>query len=54
MKLSRRKFVRSGALWVNAATLYCGPSATGNGSGSDFNNRMVLPNTTLQSVTILR
>lgn len=33
-------------LWVNAATLYCGPSATGNGSGSDFNNRMVLPNTT--------
>ncbi len=29
-----------------AATLYCGPTATGNGSGSDFNNRLALPNTT--------
>ncbi|MCW5554720.1 MAG: hypothetical protein KIS67_21485 [Verrucomicrobiae bacterium] len=31
---------------LSAATLYCGPSSSGNGSGSDFNNRMALPNTT--------
>lgn len=31
---------------ANAATLYCGPSSTGSGSGADFNNRMALPNGT--------
>ena len=28
------------------ATLYCGPSNTGNGSGSNFSNLLALPNTT--------
>ena len=28
------------------ATLYCGPSTTGNGSGSNFSNLLALPNTT--------
>lgn len=31
---------------AQAATLYCGPSSTGNASGSDFNNLCALPNTT--------
>src|SRR5687767_14301870 len=29
---------------ANAATKYCGPSAAGNGSGSDFSNLAALPN----------
>lgn len=28
------------------ATLYCGPSNTGSGTGADFNNLLALPNTT--------
>ena len=34
----------TGSAW--GATLYCGPSSTGNGSGSNFSNLMALPNTT--------
>jgi len=31
---------------LNSATLYCGPSSAGSGTGADFTNRMALPNTT--------
>lgn len=33
-------------LCAHAATLYCGPSSAGSGTGADLTNRMALPNTT--------
>lgn len=53
---TRREFVKRGSLYVTGVVafpyivraqaadhFYCGPSSTGNGSGSDFNNLLQLP-----------